>query len=261
MTSKNHNINIIELLDEHIRLYAPVMMQLLEEFPEVDKAYNFIGREEPTALPIDDELRGYLFDGFQERATQLMKPLVDATFEIQKRCKATKSIREPVSVHIRKLNEGFITIKAHATNRMGGLYVDSNAYVSPRYKDCIITKPAILRITTLATENGIDPVKAACEIGLSEAVSAIKDTESLLNGKWIDKKQFEMWLADFPADEVSKPSTITSYGTLVVDVVSTHRPTVVFTSDEHFDRMKEVLGDIYVEKMEPITTFELGVEP
>lgn len=261
MASKNKNINIVELLDEHIRLYAPVMIKLLEEFPEVDNAYNFIGRDEPTALPVDDERRGYHLDGFQERATELMKPLVDATFEVRKRCKATKSIREPVSVHIRKVNDGMINIKAHATNRMGGLYVDRNAYVAPRFKDCIITRAAVLRITTLPADNEINPIKAACEISLSEAVSVIKDTASLLNEEWIDKKQFDMWLADFPADEASKPSPKMFYGTLVVDVESTHRPTVVFTSDEHFDRMRENLGEDRVEKLEPILTSEPGFKP
>ncbi|WP_315922900.1 hypothetical protein [Mesorhizobium sp. SP-1A] len=258
MASKNQNINIVELLDEHIRLYAPVMMQLLEEFPEVDNAYNFIGRDEPTALPQDDEHRGYHLDGFQERATELMKPLVSATFEVQKRCKATKSIREPVSVHICKLNDSLINIKAHATNRMGGLYVDRNAYVAPRHKDCIITKPAILRITTLTADNEVDPLKAACEIGLSEAVSVIKNTECLFNGEWIDKKQFDMWIADFPVDEASKPSPKLWFETLVIDVKSAYRPTVIFTSDEHFGRMKEMLGEEYVEKLEPILTSELG---
>lgn len=259
MTS--NNINIVELLDEHIRLYAPVMIQLLEEFPEVDKAYNFIGREEPTAIPLNEAFRGYKFDEFQDRSTQLMKPLVDATRRIQKRCKATNSIIEPVSVHISKLKDDLTVIKAHVTNRMGGLYVDRYAYVSPNYKECIVTKPAVLHITTLASEDVTNTVKSACEIGFNEAVTAIKDTNSLFNGEWIDKKQFDMWLADFPADEVSQPSTMSDEGNLVVDIVSTHRPTVVFTSDEHFDRMKEMLGDVYVEKLEPITAFELGVKP
>ena len=261
MASKNKNINIVELLDEHIRLYAPVMMQLLEEFPEVDDAYNFIGRDEPTALPVNDERRGYHLDGFKERATELMKPLVDTTCQVQKRCKATKSIIEPVSVHIRKLNDGLINIKAHATNRMGGLYVDRNAFTTPSHKDCIITEPAVLRITTLAADNEVAPLKAACEIGLSEAVSVIKDTKSLFNGEWIDKKQFDMWLADFPADESSKPSPKMFCGTLVVDVISAHRPTIIFTSDEHFGRIKENLGEEYVEKLEPILTSEPGFKP
>lgn len=260
--ASNKNINIVESLDEHIRLYAPIMLQLLEEFPEVVHAYNLIGRDNPTALPVDLKDREYSLDGFEERATELMKPLAETTLEVQKRCKATKNIREPVTVYVRKLNDKLFNIKAQASNRIGSLHVDRNVFFSPSRKDCIITKPAILRITTLAVDHEIDQLKNACEIGLAKVVSTIKNTESINKDIfWMDDKQFDMWLADFPVDESCKPSTGMFCGTLVIDVISSHRPTVIFTSDEHFERIKENFGEECVEEMESILTSEPGNKP
>lgn len=57
-------------------------MQLLNEFPEVTRAYNFIGRENPSALAqmqYDDRFIGYRVDGFEERSAELMQPMVKDT--------------------------------------------------------------------------------------------------------------------------------------------------------------------------------------
>lgn len=258
------NINIVDLLDGHIRLYAPIMMQLLNEFPEVTRAYNFIGRDNPSALAQmqhDDRFIGYRVDGFEERSAELMQPMVKETLALQKRCKATNKITEPVQVHIHKRENGLISITAHVSDRLGGLSASRKAYTPSHLPDLIIGRPANLLIWVSNEHNKANPVAGATS--LTGAVSMINEEGLLFNGNWSDKMNLTNWVADFPADYTSSPDVelVHDNQILLLKVISTHRPAILFVNENVVDEFTTEIDRGYIEIFTPVTIDEPSVRP
>ncbi|MCV9963580.1 hypothetical protein OIU34_16880 [Pararhizobium sp. BT-229] len=93
--------NLVDLMDGYFRLYAPIVSKLLEDYPEAHGVHTFIGRDDPTAIPTNEQGQGYGLKSFEKRASKELGKLVQQTMNSRRAARLRKASTNPsASTHI-----------------------------------------------------------------------------------------------------------------------------------------------------------------
>lgn len=125
--------NLVDVVDDVLALYGPLLAGLLR-YPDANGIRTFIGRDEPTALLMGEDMRGYRDDAFEFLARESLLPLVEATSEIQESCPAIRRIHEPLSVHIVRGEDGIAHVTAGVHDGLGSVFVHRQAAAFERWR-------------------------------------------------------------------------------------------------------------------------------
>lgn len=241
--------NLVDVVDELIALYGPVLVRLLEENPEAHGVRTFIGRQNPSALLMDEDMRGYRLEEDEEFAVDDLLPFVDATDELQASCEAISDLCEPLSVDIRRTEDGLGLITAAVHDGLGsvGIQRQADAYELGGGIG-FFCRPATFVVTALSDQaERLQSLRSRAVAGIHEVVEAMLEGDLVLNRKGGDASIVSRFLDEFPAssDEPGEVGTI-GQRALVFRARSTQDPVKILASAESADFLGDSFGEVPV---------------
>jgi hypothetical protein len=234
--------NLVDVLDELLSLYGPVLVKLLEANPEAHGVRTFIGRENPSALLMDEGMRGYRLEEDEEFAEDELLPLVEATEDLQASCGVISGLREPMSVEITRSATGLGRVTAGVRDGLGSVYVQRSASAF-EYEGGIglFCRPAVAVVTAFSERRpDLEALSAAAEHGIREVVEAMLESDLVLNRKGKGASIVRRFLDQFPTGK-DAPVTSKEVGQRVIAfrVGSSQDPVKILATDACADAIGE----------------------
>lgn len=204
--------DIPEFLQAALCLYAPVMKELDDKFSPRGGITTFIGRDNPTALPVDAGGSAHGNTLFERTAERLLLPLVSDTYALIESCCTIKSQREPLSLisrgYVGNNREGPLVMQATITDGLGGIYAKRVACVM-KSDILLVYTPEIHVQTTIGfpganNDKLLTPLKEAMREGFAEGLRFAVENGLVLNMRNKRKDYILSWLDEFAIEGEAK---------------------------------------------------------
>lgn len=194
--------NLVDVVDDVLALYGPLLAGLLR-YPDANGIRTFIGRDEPTALLMGEDMRGYRDDAFEFLARGSLLPLVEATSEIQESCPAIRRIHEPLSVHIVRGEDGIAHVTAGVHDGLGSVFVHRQAAAFERDGGvCLMCLPATIFISARSEDvAALENVRRAAAGSVFNAAEYMLENDLVLNRSGRDAAVVRRFLSQFPIEQ------------------------------------------------------------
>ena len=222
--------NIPDTLEQTLKLYAPVLTRWMKQnrFHAIE---CFIGRDNPSALPVGKDSMAYGNKPFEKRAAADLKPLVEATYALQEACPVSAGHRERINVRAYR-KDGGVVVEASISNRLGGVMAMRSSVSKEEGMFFVLPAHLVFTSDTDLSKEHAAGLGAAAEEGAKEAVRYLIDNDLILNWQGQDAKKAARGLKEFPL-----PGRVTVIDDIVkrIMIVSAHNPGRVLCSRAYLD--------------------------
>ncbi|MNU45054.1 hypothetical protein D3C71_338920 [compost metagenome] len=217
-------VNLVDILDRLIALYGPTFAALYKEHPEACGIAGFIDRADPTALPKDEDGRGYGDDEFEEKARAAMKLLVAETCEIAATLKIKGKYPPQFHVDLDLRDDGKVYLEAMVADGLGAVVAKRRAIVFENHGFNFFCTPAQIAVMAFSEhEAEIRNVMHAAKAGLDEAVEFMIEADLVHNQKGKNAQIARKFLNLFPTDGKTHISKVVKQA-IWVSAESTQQP-------------------------------------
>ncbi len=194
-------VNLVDILDRLVALYGPTFATLYKEHPEASGIRGFIGRDDPTALPKDEDGRGYGDDEFEEKARAALKPLVSETYEIAATLKIKGKYPPQFHVNLDRRDDGKVYLEAMVADGLGAVVAKRRAIVFENHGFGFYCMPAEIGIMAFSQHAAeIRNVIHAAKAGLDEAIDFMIEADLVHNQKGKNAQIVRKFANLFPTD-------------------------------------------------------------
>lgn len=198
--------NIVTTVDKVLKAYAPVLGRWLEANREFSGIRTFIGRDEPSAIPMNENGQGYRDEDFESMSKPILARIEDELNDIRKQSKLLKRT-DRLSVWAKRDEEGII-VSAAANSMLGTAIVKRNAH-KHEGGEVYTLEPCMLLVYAYTEDKAV--AKSLMQLNGGSMVDAINlviknDVALSLKGQ---SDVLRKWLKAFPG---SVELTVEAYG-------------------------------------------------
>jgi hypothetical protein len=217
-------VNLVDILDRLIALYGPTFAALYKEHPEACGIRGFIGRDDPTALPKDEDGRGYGDDEFEEKARAALNLLVSETYEIAATLKIKGKYPPQFHVDLDRGDDGKVYLEAMVADGLGAAVAKRRAIVFENHGFGCFCYPAELAIMAFSEHDAeISNVALAAKSSLDEAIDFMIEADLVHNRKGKDAQIARKFANLFPTDGKTQVNKVVKQAVWVM-AQSTQQP-------------------------------------